>query len=269
MGLKLVGNQFGNSLGFAGERQDEYPSLMRWDRSAPTAGDTVVFTDSNMREHKEYPGRKHIALLVESPAIRPEIYQWIRGHYREFDAVLTHQTDLVEMGKPFLFYPLGGSWIKEWGVFPKTKMFSILVSKKTGQEGHRLRHEAAKLPGVDAYGEGVGRRVESKIEALRDYRFVIVAENCVSDAYFTEKLIDAFSQGCIPLYRGCPSVGKFFNQWGIYTWRNMQDLAYLVEWIRPADYIKNVREIKENLGLAHYYQCPEDWIVRNYKGLLA
>lgn len=267
MKVKLVGNQFGNSIGLAGDRKDEHPKLMQWDRSASTADDVVVFTDSKLRVHKDYPAKKRIALIAESPAIRPGVYDWIQEHFDEFDVVLTHQRQLVELGYPFLFYPLGGSWIKEWGMFPKTKMFSLLVSRKVGQEGHRLRHEAAKLPGVDVFGEGVGKRVMSKAEALRDYRFVIVAENCISDAYFTEKLVDAMSQGCVVLYRGCPNIWRFFNQYSVIPWGTIAELESDIEALEPKDYETYSPHVKDNLARAEQYAVPEDWIVKTYKGI--
>ena len=42
--------------------------------------------------------------------------------------------------------------------------------------------------------------IEFKIDGLKDYRFSVVIENCKRDYWFTEKLIDCFVTGTIPIY---------------------------------------------------------------------
>ena len=261
-GFRLNGGdeKLRHGLGFGNRKKK--PCLMSWDRSLPSRRDTVVFTDDHLRIHKQYKAKKRIALLIESPEIRPDIYSWIGKHFDEFDIILTHQMDLVKLGYPFLFYPLGGSWIKKWGMFPKTKMISTVVSSKRETRGHLLRHEAAKL--VDSYGTGVGDYVKDKAKALREYRFAIVIENAVSDAYFSEKLIDAMSQGCVPIYRGCPDIKRFFNPYGIIQWRHLDGLKGIVKSLVPEDYEKYKPHVQDNMERARSFQCPEDWIVSTY-----
>lgn len=265
--IKLVDASFkeAHSFGFAGENRGEKPELIQWDRSQPTADDTVVFTDSFLFKHKDYPARRRIALLIESPAIRPGIYKWIETHFDEFDIVFTHQRYLVEFGYPFLFYALGGSWINEWDIFPKSKMTSILLSFKTGTDGHKLRHQVAKLSNVDTYGSGVGEYVLPPV-ALRDYRFTVVIENTKSDAYFSEKLIDAISQGCVPIYWGCPNIRRFFNPAGMIFWDDIEELDAILKSLRPEDYVRHLPYLNENFERAKEFRCPEDWIMRVYPG---
>jgi len=47
---------------------------------------------------------------------------------------------------------------------------------------------------------------DSKLQALRDYRFAICYENCALAGYITEKIIDCFVAGVIPIYHGAPDV---------------------------------------------------------------
>ena len=267
--VKVVDSTFshGPAIGYGGERAGERPQHFQWDTS-PGPADVKVFTDIRLKEAVDDPTPRKIALLIEPPAINSGMYDWIVDNAHEFQAVLTHQKRLVERGRPFRFYPFGGSWIREWGIFPKTKMFSTLVSPKKLTEGHRVRHEVVGLPGVDSYGDGVGRWVESKTEALRNYRFAIIIENEMSDWWFTEKLIDAISQGCIPIYRGCPSIGDFFNLSGIIRWRDPEELEALVKSLTLFDYEIRVPAIHTNLKKARQYQCCEDWIVEHYGDLL-
>jgi len=267
--IKVVDSTFSHNpaIGLAGERTGESPRYMEWDTS-PGYADVKVFTDIRLPEALNDPAPRKIALLLECPAVNPGMYVWIRDYAHEFHAVLTHQKALVDIGEPFKFYPFCGSWIKDWSIFRKTKMVSMLVSTKGLTEGHRLRHEAAQLPDIAAYGQGVGRWVESKATALRNYRFAVIIENDCSDYWFTEKLIDAFSQGTIPIYRGCPSIGKFFNTDGMILWREIDELREIIDNLTEDDYEACQVAVKENFERATLYQTPEDWIIREYGALL-
>jgi hypothetical protein len=267
--VKVVDSTFSHNpaIGYAGERQGEKPRHFEWDTSPGTA-EVKVFTDIRLQEALDDPSPRKIALLLECPAVNSGMYEWVMEHRGVFDTILTHQETLVRYGKPFRFYPFGGSWIKEWGIFPKRDMISMLVSEKGLTEGHKLRHDAAKLSRVHAYGKGVWRYVESKAQALRDYRFAIIIENDCSDWWFTEKLIDCLSQGTIPLYRGCPDIGVFFNPAGIIRWRDIEELEAITESLTEEDYEMRRVAIEDNLRRARRYQCAEDWIVERYGGLL-
>jgi hypothetical protein len=45
-----------------------------------------------------------------------------------------------------------------------------------------------------------------KLATLREYKFAICYENCALPGYITEKIIDCFVAGVIPIYRGAPDV---------------------------------------------------------------
>lgn len=52
---------------------------------------------------------------------------------------------------------------------------------------------------------------DGKIEYLRQFQFVIAAENGRHRGYVTEKIVDVFEAGAIPIYWGDPSVTRDFN----------------------------------------------------------
>lgn len=267
--VKVVDSTFSHNpaIGYAGERTGESPSQFRWDTSPGSAG-VKVFTDIRLKEALDDPTPKKVALLLECPAVNPDMYEWIVGHIDTFHTILTHQEDLVSLGEPFRFYPFGGSWIRDWGMFSKTKMVSMLVSEKKLTYGHWLRHKAAKISGIDAYGMGVGRHVESKAEALRDYRFAVIIENDDSNWWFTEKLIDCFSQGTVPIYHGCPKIGEFFNLGGMIRWSDLDELGAIVRSLTPKDYNIRLSAVRDNMRRARQFQCAENWIAVHYSGLL-
>ncbi len=51
----------------------------------------------------------------------------------------------------------------------------------------------------------------AKLEFQKQYKFSIAFENKSAPGYITEKIWHAFLSGTIPIYRGCPNIGDFFN----------------------------------------------------------
>lgn len=51
-----------------------------------------------------------------------------------------------------------------------------------------------------------------KVDFIRNYKFTIAFENCLMDGYTTEKLIQPFMAGSIPIYYGNPLVTEEFNR---------------------------------------------------------
>ena len=264
--VKLCDGSFTNhSFGFAGMNVLQRPEHFEWDRT-PGTGKVKVFTDAKLNRAKDDKSYRKVAILIEPPEVRREIYD--TGLHEPFDAVLTHNRDLCDLGRPYLFYPFGGSWIGDWGIREKTKDVSIILSFKRSCVGHKLRHKVAGWDGIDAYGSGVQRWVDDKSEALSDYRYSLVIENCRPDWWFTEKLIDCLSQGTVPLYWGFPSVKDFFDPRGIVQWTTLEQLEYAMRTIGKSDYESRTEAIEGNLERAREYQCPENWIWKRYPGLL-
>jgi Glycosyltransferase family 10 (fucosyltransferase) C-term len=55
---------------------------------------------------------------------------------------------------------------------------------------------------LDLYGSAFGKRVDSKLGVASDYLFQICPENSLSLGYVTEKLIEAWFTGNIPVWQG-------------------------------------------------------------------
>ena len=202
-----------NSVSFGGDRLGESPASFQWLRGKP-GQDVTFYTDQCLDIVLEQiqlgiPGRK-VAWLIEPPSLHNTHYIAAARMENVFDYILTFNAALLNRGEQWLYYPCGGSWIapSQWGMQHKTKSISLIVSEKTKAPGHKLRREILEKYGdrLDVYGRGV-RPVESKVEALRDYRYSIVVESIRLDGYFSEKLIDCISQGTVPIYWGDPAIG--------------------------------------------------------------
>jgi len=267
--VKITDSTFphGNAVGLAGENRQEHPTLLRWNRAS--GGFVRVWTDKHLDEALGDPTRKKIALLIEPRGLSKVHYEkaWdLRSH---FHTILTYDRELVDEGEPFKFYPVGGSWLREWDAWTKHSEISIQTSDKHSTQGHQLRHaivEAYK-DRIDVYGEPYTPYLPTKGTALKRYRYSIIVESDRRDWYFTEKLIDCLSQGTIPIYWGFPDVASYFDTDGILTFESVDDLEEILKNCSAADYEERLPAVHWNLEAARQYRCAEDWIVENHPGL--
>ena len=55
------------------------------------------------------------------------------------------------------------------------------------------------------------KNVKNKIEFLSSYKFSISMENSEGDGYVTEKIIESFIAGTIPIYYGDYMIDEYIN----------------------------------------------------------
>lgn len=105
------------------------------------------------------------------------------------------------------------------------------------------------------------------IRYLRDYRYSIVTENFVDDLYFTEKILNCFATGTVPIYRGASLINTVFDEQGIIPWSTPADLQKrILPSLSPDDYSHRMSAIKNNFRLAKKFTTIEDFIVSKYLG---
>ena len=261
------------SMTTADERAGEgYPGL-EWVRGEK-ADDLPIqaHTDTHFFD-LEAQAKKRIGILVEPCALHPEFYRRVADnlsavrHY--YDLVFTHYRPFLALGAPFVYYPFGGSRIREWGMFQKEKNISLIVGAKNQTAGHQLRHRVAEHDEIiatqDLYGQPFTDWMPSKVPALRPYRFSIVIESAREEGHFTEKLIDCFSQATIPIYWGAPDIGSFFDERGMLPASNMSEIVREVRAVghQPDSlYRAMLPYLRINLELARQYVFAERWIAR-------
>ena len=81
----------------------------------------------------------------------------------------------------------------------------------------------------------LGRRIENKIKFLNQYKFSIAMENSEGDGYITEKIIDSFISGTIPIYYGGYLVDEFINPNAYMLIRGEKDIDKKIEYIKKID----------------------------------
>jgi len=207
------------------------------------------------------PGPKYLWLL-ESKFIKPGLVESIIENRQlvedTYEIIFTHDQRLLSLSSKYKWVPAQGFWIKEPKIYEKSKMISMIASNKNMCEGHAIRLEwVEKLEGqVDLYGRGFNE-IQDKEEGLCDYMFSVAIENGQYETYFTEKLLDCFSTGTIPVYLGAPDIGKYFNKDGII---DLTEEFYISDEL----YYSKMNAIKDNLEIAKTMEVLEDFIYLTY-----
>ena len=84
---------------------------------------------------------------------------------------------------------------------------AALISNCGSFYGFRLHfiEKLSKYKEVDMGGKcknNINKKVTNKIQFLSNYKFSIAMENSEGDGYLTEKIVDSFLAGTIPIYYG-------------------------------------------------------------------
>lgn len=206
-------------------------------------------------------GKKY-GWILESKSIKPYILNDVKQNYKKylevFETIFTHNQELLALDPKFKWCPAQGFWIKEPKIYEKSKMISMISSNKNMTEGQRTRLRWVEMleDQIDIYGRGINE-ISEKEEGLCDYMFSVVIENGFYESYFTEKILDCFATGTIPVYLGSPDIGKYFNADGIIDLSEEFDVSEEI-------YNSKIDAIKENLEKAKQYEILEDFIYLNY-----
>lgn len=243
-----------------------FSKYMTWDRESPASAKTI-YTDAEIFNAPDGA----IAWLLEPIHDRPDAYEFLLKRAPSLREIWTSDRALLALIPNGRFVPFGGCWIapEDRKIWPKTKGTSIIVSRKRGSAAYDLRHEVADKfkDQIDVYGIEY-TPLEFKIDGLRDYRFQVVIENAWCDYYFTEKLIDCFATGTIPIYLGCPTIGSFFNLGGMVVVDGFEAIRQFVAGPLEEHYARCSEAIRDNFRLAQNYYLAEDWLCENETELM-
>lgn len=102
--------------------------------------------------------------------------------------------------------------------------FDALSSYKQVDSGGRYRNN---LPD--------GKPVVSKEEFQKQYRFSLAIENSSFPGYITEKIIDAWAAGTVPIYWGDKDIAKSFNSESFIDLSDCSNLDEMVAKVKEID----------------------------------
>lgn len=238
-------------------------SDFKWDRKCKSSNITI-YTDNYLNDAIiKYNGDK-IAWLVEPISINSYMYEWIKSNYNYFLEVWTHDLSIVNVIPNAILVPVGGTWVPldEHLIHNKTNLCSFISSDKNITIGHKLRHQIRAIlnDNVDQYGLGY-KYIYNKADGLRSYAFSIVVENIKVDNYFTEKIIDCFLTGVIPIYYGTNNIKDIFDSNGIIFFNDINELETIIKSLSIDNYNSRIDAVKYNYEKAKEYIIIEKKIL--------
>jgi len=221
----------------------------------------------------EYESQTKVALLTECrPFDIQDRYGYILRNQQKFDYVVTYDDQLIkELPLKTCPSPEGGTWVwpaNRQKLYDKTKLCSYIVSTKQTTAEQKMRVKLLQLfynfkdrfPNVDLFGRGHNpfpedhdNDFDGKVHILKDYAFSIALENWVQDNYFSEKLIDCFMVGTVPIYMGARRIGEYFNTDGIILVESIDDVLSALSTLSFEKYNQMLPAIKENYERARHH----------------
>ena len=135
----------------------------------------------------------------------------------------------------------------------RTKFCSAVISHG-GMDKFRTKfiNELNKYKKIDMGGSflnNVGGPVKDKIKFLSSYKFSIAMENSEGDGYVSEKIVDSFISGTIPIYYGDYTIDEYINPKSFILIKNEENIEKKINYIKEIDqnYEKYTNILKENV----------------------
>jgi len=199
------------------------PKNFKWVFNKPS--NIEIYMDYNILGGYNSKSKNKFLWLAESKEIVSNQFNYIKDNYTElkkiYKKIFTNIADLIVLDECFEYCPPASnkSWIVDGKIYNKSKIASMICSGVNETSGHKYRnnlmnfYKEKNVP-IDFYGRS-HNPFNKKEEALADYCFSFVVENGQYSDYYTEKIMDCFATGTIPIYYGSPEIYKNFNMNGI------------------------------------------------------
>lgn len=180
--------------------------------------DMVLVLNFSKRLHWAKVPKSRVVKVLQEPVVKSYwTHRFTYKHSRTYSRVLSHSGPFNDrVRRSHGHFPLHVIQPRD---FPKkSRSVSVIASTLTILPGHKKRHYALNElfkvhPELLGHAFGRGRReIEDKAEGLRDYRYSIAIENEITDNYFTEKLMDCFALGTVPIYFGARNLSEYFPE---------------------------------------------------------
>jgi hypothetical protein len=254
-----------------------------WDRELKDLNNPTFYSHIRMLDIQKGLSSKDksYGFIVESRGIEALGYQLVEPVIPYFDKVFTHNSDFIKKYENCKWIPGGGIWIGgrndlphgegEIQIYNKNKLCSMVSSNKKMCELHLVRLQIIdflknntkidKFTGGGGPGDGNWLPI---FRTLKDYMFSIVIENYIDDLYFTEKILNCFATGTIPIYLGARNIGSVFDKNGILQFSSFEEFNNILNNLSEDEYHSRMEAVKYNFEKCLQFRSIEDYIYEKY-----
>lgn len=132
------------------------------------------------------------------------------------------------------------------GLSKKKKRFcAFTVTSNSCRERIKFFKELSKYKKVDSYGKtlnNMGNELQKinytdipKVFRNKKYKFYICFDNNSTEEFISERLIIGMQSNTIPIYRGSPNIGKYFNTKSFINVGDFENFNEVIEKIKKID----------------------------------
>ena len=248
----------------------QLPKYIEWSTEGKIEADQDSFISLGIQNKNN--GKKKIAIITEPRCVwnlfyKCDLSDLLKENQDVFEYIFTFDPVILTLpnARPV---PFVGVW--DINDIPKTKNISMCCSNKSMCEGHLLRKKVAdKLKDkIDVLGDYLGPARVSTRDIYSEYKYSVVMENEIDEWFFTEKVLNAFANKCIPIYYGSPKILNIFNTDGIIYVKDINEIENIIDNLNADDYNNHLKAIEENYEKVKNYMCYEDYLYETYKDLL-
>lgn len=203
----------------------------------------------------------NIWVQIESPSILDMSKKLIENKDK-YDLILAFNENILKECNNSEMFIFGTTWL-DLGTLKLNKKneISFIMSEKNQTAGHIMRHEIWReyygknnINGFELNFMKTPPRIPFKNPLFENAKFSIAVENCISNSYLTEKVLDCFLSKTIPIYYGCHNIGDFFNKRGVLQFNNISELNNILLTINPKMYDDLLDVVEENFNIAQKYK---------------
>ena len=128
--------------------------------------------------------------------------------------------------------------------FRKRRKFCVAFIGKAYPFRMQALNLISSIENVEVYGAIARKDTRSKFQASKDFRFVFAFENDLFPGYVTEKVIEAWATGAIPLYWGSDPL-NYINREAMI---NLNDFNNFEEFLTRIDEVNNNSALWEQIA---------------------
>jgi hypothetical protein len=260
-------NLFDNIFSHQVSSSDTPPTNFRYIKENINFDGITIFTDNYLKTNivDRVNSKYKIGWLSESKSVVQYSLSDIIRLSEKFDFIFTHDKRLIDYNPEKFLFVIPASWRAH---FPdndvnfyenKTKLVSFAFSNKIGTKGHKYRHSINSILGekMDTMGTGTSRPFDQhkRVLAYQDYMFTLIIENDNYDYYYSEKIMEPYWAGTIPIYWGGSHninlIEKVFgiDPNGIILFENEQELENILNNLSENLYQSKIESVKKNYDI--------------------
>ncbi|MBF8263323.1 MAG: hypothetical protein HW387_988 [Parachlamydiales bacterium] len=199
----------------------------------------------------QHPPKKCILLTFEPPVVAPSYYH--PNLQKQFGTIFTLIDNLVDNKTYFKIYLMTSRLkrIENVADFSTKKYCCLINNNKMYHHPGELYSERkkaiaffSKTGEFNLYGAGWAgisswrgeARDDAKFDVLKNHKFTICFENMTHQrGYISEKIIEAFAGGCVPIYFGATNIEDYVPRESFIDFRKFHSYQHLHAFMKSVD----------------------------------